>query len=410
MKMADDPTWDMPVGDEVIKPSAKVTQLHLDITPARLFDPRKIPPRPWLYGTILLRGFITVTVAPGGVGKSQLAMAMALSTAIGKGFLGHYVHHRVNSWILNLEDPLDEMDRRLAALMIHHQIPTDEVRGRLFMNSGRDRPLVIAKLAPDGSTVVFPDKDAIIEKGRAAGIGHIVVDPYVRSHELDENSNTHQAAAAAAWADIADQLKCAVHLVHHTRKGAVTDIDASRGAKALTDHARAGLLLSAMPEEEAERLGISKDKRHSYIRLDDAKANMAPKAEKAEWFHLEPIKLHNATEEYPNGDTVTAIEPWKPPSAFENMTDELSNQILDAIDRGMNGTPYAPSARGRTNLRWVGNVVMELLDVETGPASQVVSTWLKTGVLEEFDYRDKTEGKDRKGVKSNMTRRPGARL
>jgi hypothetical protein len=389
--------------------SGNVTRLPLEITPASLRDPRAIPPRPWLYGTILLRGFITVTVAPGGVGKSQLAMAIALAISSGRKFLGHHIHHQVNSWILNLEDPLDEMDRRLAALMIYHNIGAEEVQGRLFMNSGRDRPLVIAKLSEDGSTVVFPDKDAIIQKGRAAKIGHIVVDPYVRSHELDENSNTQQAAAAAAWAQIADELDCAVHLVHHTRKGAVTDIDASRGAKALTDHARAGLLLSAMPEEEATRLGIPLDVRHSYIRLDDAKANMAPKAEKAKWFHLQPIKLHNETPDYPNGDTVTAIEPWTPPNVFESLDETVANQILDQIDKGLNGVPYAPTARGKNNQRWVGNAVIEALEIEAGPAATIIGTWFKNGLLEDFDYRDKAEGKDRKGVKVNQTKRPGPR-
>jgi hypothetical protein len=395
------PGWNDGGGDNV-------TRLPLEITPARLRDPRAIPPRPWLYGTILLRGFITVTVAPGGVGKSQLAMAIALAIASGRKFLGHHIHHQVNSWILNLEDPLDEMDRRLAALMIHHSIGVDEVQGRLFMNSGRDRPLVVAKLAEDGSTVVFPDKEEIIKKGRAAQVGHIVVDPYVRSHELDENSNTQQAAAAAAWAQIADELDCAVHLVHHTRKGAVTDIDASRGAKALTDHARAGLLLSAMPEEEATRLGIPLETRHSYIRLDDAKANMAPKAEKAQWFHLQPIKLHNETPDYPNGDTVTAIEPWTPPNVFDGMTDDDANAALDAIDDASKSeAPLTAKATTKNPKRWAGTVLVDMFGMEAGPAGAVIATWMKNGLLEEFTYRDKAEGKDRKAVKVVASKRPG---
>lgn len=381
----------------------------LQITPASLRDPRTIPPRPWLYGTMLMRGFITVTVAPGGVGKSQLAMAMALASATGIGFLGHHIHHRVNSWILNLEDPIEEMDRRLAALMIHHNIDQEHAAGRIFMNSGRDRPLVVAKLSEDGSTVVFPDKDAIIQQGRICEIGHLVVDPYVRSHELDENSNTQQAAAAAAWAQIAGELNCGVHLVHHTRKGAVTDIDASRGAKALTDHARAGLLLSSMPEEEAVKLGIPVEKRHSYIRLDDAKSNMAPRAEKANWFHLEPIKLHNETQDYPNGDTVTAIEPWTPPSAFDDMTDEQANEILDLIDEGPSpGSLFTSRAQGANNSRWVGNIIMQQLGVEKGPASMIVGTWFKNGLLNEVEYHDPEQRKTRKGVKVNHNKRPGS--
>lgn len=397
---------DFPTVDEASQ--SNVTRLPLTIRPARLVHPSLIPPRPWLYGTILMRGFITVTVAPGGVGKSQLAMAMAMASAVGKPILGHHIHHQVNSWIFNLEDPLDEMDRRLAALMIRHDIAPEELENRMFMNSGRERALTIAKLSPDGTTVVFPDKDAILKEGRAAKIGHLVVDPYVRSHELDENSNTQQAAAAAAWAQIAEELNAAVHLVHHTRKGAVTDIDASRGAKALTDHARSGLILSSMPEEEAGTFGIPKEKRYAYIRLDDAKSNMAPRADKANWFFLDPVQLHNGTPDYPNGDSVTAIVPWTPPSVFEGVSQYQIDEVLDRITDGFApGVPYSPNAQGANNKRWVGTMVMDQLTLNKEQVKRILATWSKNGVLEEFSYHDEATRKDQKGVKVNEAKRPG---
>ena len=55
-----------------------VVRLPLRATRARLPDPSSIPPRPWLYGTYLMRGFVSLLVSPGGVGKSQLGMMLAV--------------------------------------------------------------------------------------------------------------------------------------------------------------------------------------------------------------------------------------------------------------------------------------------------------------------------------------------
>src|SRR6185369_11961445 len=90
-------------------------------------------------------------------------------------------------------------------------------------------------------------------------------------------------------------------------------IDAARGAKALTDSARVGLLMTTMSEAEAEQFGVSEDDRLGYVRLDDAKRNMAP-ASKARWFQLRSAKLGNTSNPtYPNGDSVGAVVAWTPP-------------------------------------------------------------------------------------------------
>src|SRR4029079_10737486 len=119
--------------------------------------------------------------------------------------------------------------------------------------------------------------------------------------------------AAAVWRRIARATNCAVLLVHHVRKGTADGIDAARGAKAVTDRARVGLLMTTMSPEEAQEFGISDDDRLSYVRLDDAKRNMAP-ASKGRRFHLRSVSLGNTHDPlYPNGDSVGAIVPWHPP-------------------------------------------------------------------------------------------------
>jgi hypothetical protein len=377
--------------------------------PARLPDPETIPPRPWLYGTQILRGFVTILVAPGGVGKTGYAMGVALSLATGQPLFGEKIFERVNVAVLNLEDPMDELERRLAALMIHHKVSRADVEGRYFLysSSSDNRRLTIAALSEDGYEIVHPDEQAIIREIQQHDIGVLFVDPCAESHELEENSNPQMIKAAAAWRRIARATGCGIVLLHHVRKGIASDIDAARGAKALTDSARVGLILSAMTEAEAEEFDIPVEDRTAYVRLDDAKSNMARRAGIARWFELETIELHNATMTYPAGDRVAAIRLWKPPSAMGDLTIFQCNEALDTIDRGpREGVRFTQSRSGKTT-RWAGQVLIDQFGVSERRAASIIGTWVKNGVLEVRDYEDAEQRKSRSGVFANPVKRPG---
>jgi len=381
-------------------PTAEVKPLLL--RPARLPPPHEIAPRQWLYGRVLIRGYITVLVAPGGVGKTAWAMGCACSMAIGRGLINDWVYQPEKVLVCTLEDPEDEFDRRLAAMRLHHEIEDGQLRDRIYVVSGRDRRLLIAGIAEDGFTVCYPDKDALVEQVKAAGIGVIIVDPFVNSHELDENNNPHINAAARAWAEIANEANCAVLLVHHTRKGAEAgDIESSRGAKALTDACRVGLTLTPMTKDEAEGFGVSERDRRLHVRLDDAKANLAPPSEKARWFKLQSVALNNGLPNTPwhEGDNVQAIEIWEPPETWTHSVAEL-NHCLDQIAKGPGkGQLYSTRRSGAGGgSRWCGTPLMETLEVEEGRAAKMVKTWLANKVLEEREYTDPVQRKSRQGV------------
>ena len=376
---------------------------------APLPDPASIPPREWLLGTRLVRRFVSLLVAPGGVGKSALALASAASLAAGRNILDEHVHHSVPAWVLNLEDPAEELHRRLAALMRLHGTADSELAGRLFLHHGRERRVQLAQAQGFGA-IAFPDRDAVAQEARIHGIGLIVVDPFVKSHGLDENDNVQMDAAATAWAEVADRADAAVLLVHHTRKsGANTaegGAEAARGAKSLTDAARSASLLAAMTAAEAERLGVPASERWRHVRLDDAKANLAPLAA-ARWFRLATVALGNATPAYPHGDQVAAIEPWRPASPWAAHSPSDLNQVLDRIAAGpAPGCRYAPTRRGRASTRWVGCVLMRELGKAEEQAAAMVDAWLKTGLLVAGAYHDAEQRRVRMGVSVDDRRRP----
>ncbi len=382
----------------------------LSAQPAALPDPASIPPRGWLLGTRLVRRHVSLLAAPGGVGKSAFALATACSLATGRDLLDERVHHAAPAWVMNLEDPADEMDRRLAGLMRCHGISRAALHGRLFLHHGRNRRLVMAAAGPAG--VTFPDQDAVLAAVQASGIGLVVVDPFIKSHGLDENSNAHMDAAATAWAAVADAGACAVLLVHHTRKGAPgagqeAGVEAARGAKSLSDAARSATLLAPMTEQEAESLGVPKAERARHIRLDDAKANLAPRAAAARWFRLDPWRLGNGSTDYPDGDTVAVCVPWRPHSVWAAHTPEALNLALDRIAAGPSrGQLYAPSRRGGTAPSWAGWVLTAALGVEPGQAAAMIATWIASGLLVPTTWRDAGKGRDRPGVTVDHSRRP----
>ena len=386
------------------------TNGKLVLRPARLPDPQTLHPRAWLYGTQLIRGYVTVLVAPGGTGKSAYAMAVAMSLASRRPFLLDHIFAPVNVAYINLDDPMDELERRVAAVMLAHKIRREDLEGRLFLEDCDGHGLTLAAPARDenGFYVANPDEAALTELIRESNIGLIVCDPFAESHTLEENSNPQMIQAAAVWRRIARATNCAVLLVHHVRKGETTGIDAARGAKAVTDSARVGLLMSTMSAVEAEEFGIPDDDRLSYVRLDDAKRNMAAAA-KARWFHLRSIKLGNTFDPaYPNGDSVGAIVPWQPPE------DELAtapnhdlNAALDAIRDGPEpGVLYTATKRGQSSDRWCGNVLCQMFNTSEKQAAKMIKDWLRSGTLRSTEYRHPKFRKTVLGVSVNDTLRP----
>jgi hypothetical protein len=285
------------------------------------------------------------------------------------------------------------------------------VAGRVYLHSGRQRRVRMAASRPDGHGIVFPDQQAITQAVTAAGIGLVVVDPFVKSHTLEENSNAHMDAAATAWAEVAEATGAAILLVHHMRKiggeETLADIEAARGAKALTDAARVARLLSPMTQQEAEQLGVPAGERWRHVRLDDAKANLAPRADKALWYRMDTVSLNNATALYPHGDNVAAITPWHPRSSFSRLSARDCNRVLDRIALGIaDGIPYAAYRRGAGTHRWAGHVLMTLCGLTAAQAHEIIVTWLRNRLLQEVAYHDKDQRKTRMGLAVNDSLRP----
>jgi hypothetical protein len=358
------------------------------------FDPKDLAalrPREWVYGHFLIRRFVSVLGAPGGTGKTAYAVTVALAIALGRPLVEEPVHSPGRAWIYNLEDPRDELLRRVQAALIAHRIPAADLTGRLFLDSGRDQPLVVAARLPDGTVVATPVAEALIEELRRRQVTLLVVDPFVKSHRLEENRNEQIDFAAALWSRVADAAGCAVLLVHHFRKGGIAgDADAFRGASALVDAARAAVALRAMDETEAERFGVDEEERWFFVRADNAKLNLAPRPLDATWLQLRSIAL-------PNGDHVQAVARWRPASVFRELSLAASADLIEQL-----GSPRDDGERWSARKQDVGRWAGELITTTTGctdeQARSMLAAYFASKALRIVEYQSPKQRKPRKGL------------
>lgn len=353
------------------------------------FDPlslSSLEPRQWVYGHFLLKRFLSVLGAPGGTGKTAYAIGVALSIALDKPLLGEPVHEAGPVWLYNLEDPRDEMLRRVWGAARAHGVDPSELVGRLYLDSGRERPLVVAERTPDGRTIAMPVVEELIAELKRRQIVLLNVDPFVKSHRLEENRNEQVDFAASLWNRVADEAGCSILLTHHFRKGGVSgDVDAFRGAVALTDASRAAVSLSTMSEKEAERFAVMPDQRRFHVRADNAKLNLAPPPDKALWLKLQSVDL-------PNGDNVQAVVPWEPPSPWDGMPGKMVVAIVEKLATGPStGMRYSPDPRSKA---WAGHVVAEIAGKTPEQAKAILRTWEDNGVITKGTYRNPERRED----------------
>jgi hypothetical protein len=170
--------------------SQKPGERLIKATPFQWRDPATIPPRKWLYGRHLIRKFLSLDIAPGGVGKSSVKIVESLAMTTGQPLLGKELHEgALRVWLYNLEDPAEETERRIHAAMQHYGIGADDVGDRLFVDSGRDQPICIAQETPGGARIVHPVTEAVIAELLERKIDVLSIDPFVSSHAISENDN-----------------------------------------------------------------------------------------------------------------------------------------------------------------------------------------------------------------------------
>ena len=363
----------LPLEFEYIKSVQQDSAASASLSPTRFIweDPSQIPRRDWLYGWHLMRGILSLTVAPGGVGKSSLMVVQALELASGKELLGHRVSGQRRVWLINLEDDRNELRRRVSAAIKHHGLNPVDIGDRLYVDSGLEQELLLASERRDDLFLNEEVFQRLEEEIRREKIDVVIIDPFVSAHQVNEADNGKIDRIAKRLARLALHTNCALELVHHTRKLNGMDVtsEASRGASSLLAATRSSRTIQKISEKERREWGVVDD-RGTYFFIQRDKANLAH-AGSRETYRTVSLDLGQ-------GDEIAVVERFEPPDAF----DGISVDDLLRVQRAIDGKQCRFSDQADD---WVGNTVAKVLGLdarkEQARIKKMIRAWINARAL-----------------------------
>ncbi len=338
----------------------------------------------------LCRGTIPLAVpaqiaAMGGLGKSYLALDLALQIAAGvagleqpRMMLGGRVAVEGTAVVITAEDSFDAVHRRL------NRIDPESKRlrhpRRLIVlplpDAGGARPLI----ATDGKALArTPFFNTLKQRLlRFDDLRLVVIDPLQAFVLADVNADP--AAAQFLWsamAEIAVETGATVLLTHHMRKDGmlrITDADdareAVRGTTALIDGSRLTYALWKLDEEASRPICQALQipfERGRIVRGAVVKAN-----DEADF------GIHTYTRE--ESGLLVQLETEPDTASQPEFTMAKAREVLKEIERRFEaGTPFSHSPRG--GARYLGHYLVTHGGLGRKAADKLIADWLNNGVL-----------------------------
>ena len=365
---------------------------RITATPFQWADPLTIPPRAWIYGDHLIRRFVSLTVSPGGIGKSSLVLLEAMCMASGQSLLTDdkvRTPEPLRVWYWNGEDPQDETQRRAVAAAIHHGLAPEDFASRLYTDTGREQVITLGQILRGEITLDETLFEALESEIIARQIDVFILDPFVSSHRMGENDNNAIDAVIKRLGMLSERANCAIEIIHHVRKPgggqtAQTDVNDARGAGALAAGVRSARVLNVMSEDIAKEIeGLKIEDRFSYFSITNGKANLTKRSGEGKWRQLVSVDLKNG----PVGmsDSVGVVAHYKLPEKAAVLDALPDNAVLIA-----QRAAYEHPNESRLDTQspdWFGHVLGRVMGINSVDKSgkdtlkTAINIWLKSGAL-----------------------------
>lgn len=332
----------------------------------------EMPPTPWIYGAHMVRRRVSVTVAPGGVGKSMLAMSEALAVATGRPLMGQKVWGAHSVLVWNGEDSEEDLRKRFRCACKQFGLVQADLVGKLYIKGADTWPVKLVIASKGGEvTVVEKAVDALKAYIDQRNIALVIFDPLVAMHMVSENDNGQMEVVFRVLREIAHDCDCAVEVVHHSNKEGAKHSDEggerraqatdARGAGAIVAAARSVRHLSNMGRAFAAQRGIEEGDRQHLVSVSSGKSNLTVMSDAAFWFRRQSVSMGNGSGVYFEGDHVGVATPYTAPPAQEKDPAQLLNAALAIADAPADARRVSPSSPG-----WAGYAVARGVGLDVG--------------------------------------------
>ena len=142
-----------------------------------------------------------------------------------------------------------------------------------------------------------------------------------------------------------------------------------------------------MSKDEAGKAGLAEDKRRSFFRVDNGKANHAPPAETSTWRRHIGVQLGNGESIAHAGDSVGVVDTWEWPDPTEDVTPDDVRAVQEAVAVG----EWRENSQAKD---WVGKAIADALEFDLAEPSvrakvkALQRSWVKDGVLKVVERQD----------------------
>lgn len=287
-----------------------------------------------------------------------------IEVATGRRLLGVKIWQPdLTALYINAEDSTVEICRRVYAACLHYGVAESDL-ARLYILGVDDwRTQRLSFLRAEKAASLL-DQDSLDFLDGLLGSLHpdvVVFDPLVAlCGGGNMNDNAAMALVLRALKRLANKHRCAIHILHHTRKGGdLSNADAIGGASAIVNLARRAEQALSMSAEEAQQNGVLPSDRSFYFKTVSSKVNLVARSDDSTWYRLRGISLPNAQLPwYPNGDNVQTVERVMLPlihAVAAPIEASIRKAILQTVDAGkiVDGKryPYSPNIAGAANQR-----------------------------------------------------------
>lgn len=310
-------------------------EARLKITPWDYsFDSENLEMRDVIMAPHLTRRQVGLTLAAGGVGKTTNTCVEMLSLVTGQNLLGFKPKRKYKVWWFNLEDPRDELDKKIWGVIHYYNLNLKDVQEGLFVDSGREQDLRVALSTKNDPAEI--DEEIVglmIEYIDRNEIDVMVIDPFVSAHGVNENDNGAIDRVAKILNQVAQHGNCAIEIVHHIKKvdenKKRATSDDGRGASSLASAARSIRIFNKMSDEEAKRFDIHYKDRHSFFVINYEKRTYGKMEANDIWRKLESQSLYNSPDVRVPHETTGVATRWEPPA--EKSLDDIMTKSERAL-------------------------------------------------------------------------------